>query len=238
MEHATRKPLHPLIVVAAIAVILFCAVGIAAITGLIPTSRSTAQPALESATEPAAKPDQRVSEPAAQPSARVSEAARERAPAPHATTKPAPSRTAQANPPREVAAPPQPYEPAPRAAAEPVQPAPPAICRECGVIESVREVKQQGQGSGVGAVAGGVAGAVLGHQVGSGRGRDLATVVGAVGGAVAGHQVEKQVKADTSYQISVRMDDGSVRTIHQATPPAWRIGDRVRVQGERLTSEG
>jgi len=102
----------------------------------------------------------------------------------------------------------------------------------------VREVKQAGEGSGVGAVAGGVAGAVLGRQIGGGRGRDIATVAGAVGGAVAGHQVEKHVKSSVIYEITVRMEDGSMRSITESAPPAWRPGDRVRVQGDRLTTQG
>ena len=117
-------------------------------------------------------------------------------------------------------------------------PAPRPICYDCGVVESVREVKQAGEGSGVGAVAGGVAGAVLGRQIGGGRGRDLATVAGAVGGAVAGHQVEKHVKSSVVYEISVRMEDGSLRSITESAPPTWRAGDRVRVQGDRLTTQG
>src|SRR5262245_39806246 len=54
-------------------------------------------------------------------------------------------------------------------------------CRDCGVVQSVREIKQQGEGTGAGAVVGGVVGGVLGHQVGGGRGKDVATAVGVVG---------------------------------------------------------
>lgn len=114
-----------------------------------------------------------------------------------------------------------------RANRAPVQVA--SKCAECGVVESIREIDVKGEGSGVGAVGGAVVGGVIGHQVGSGRGQDVATVVGAVGGAVAGHQIEKHVKSTTSYEITVRFEDGSSRVIHEASAPSWRTGDRVKV---------
>ena len=67
------------------------------------------------------------------------------------------------------------------------------------------------------------------EQVGGQKGRKLATVAGAVGGAVAGNQIEGRVKASRSYDIIVRLNDGSTRTFHQIEQPAWREGDRVRV---------
>jgi outer membrane lipoprotein SlyB len=108
-------------------------------------------------------------------------------------------------------------------------------CRDCGVVQSVREVKQQGEGTGAGAVVGGVVGGVLGHQVGGGRGKDVATAVGVVGGAVAGHHIEKNVRATTSYQVEVQMDDGSVRKLTLSSPPNLAIGTKVRVNGNQLS---
>jgi outer membrane lipoprotein SlyB len=104
-----------------------------------------------------------------------------------------------------------------------------ATCAECGVIESVREIKVNGQGSGLGAIGGGVLGGLLGNQVGAGRGKSAMTVVGAVGGAVAGNEVEKRAKTTTSYKVAVRMHDGSSRVIREARLPAWRAGDKVKV---------
>jgi outer membrane lipoprotein SlyB len=108
-------------------------------------------------------------------------------------------------------------------------PAAPPPCHDCGTVDNVREVKQEGTGSGIGAVAGGLLGGILGHQVGQGSGNKLATVLGAVGGAYAGHQVEKSRNQSTRYEIAVRMDDGSRRTVTQDSQPNWRIGERVRV---------
>nr|WP_315238658.1 glycine zipper 2TM domain-containing protein [uncultured Albidiferax sp.] len=113
-----------------------------------------------------------------------------------------------------------------------------AICSNCGVVESTREITTAAKGSGVGAVGGAVVGGVLGHQVGGGRGRDVATVLGALGGAFAGNHIEGQVKASHSYEIVVRLDDGSTRTLHQSEQPGWQAGDRVKVVNGALRSIG
>ena len=141
---------------------------------------------------------------------------------------PAPLETPAAPVPKVAARPAEKATPkpeAPRMAAAPV-------CADCGVVESVRAVKRKGEGSGVGAVAGGVLGAAVGNQFGKGNGRSAMTVLGAVGGGLAGHEVEKQVKSTTVQQVTVRMDDGSTRTIEQSTAPA--VGQRVQVQGKTL----
>lgn len=109
-------------------------------------------------------------------------------------------------------------------------------CAECGVIESVREIAAKGQGSGLGAVGGAVVGGLLGNQVGGGRGKDVMTVVGAVGGAVAGNEVEKRVKTSTSYEVTVRLNDGSSRVISEASAPNWRTGDKVKIVNGRIQS--
>ncbi|MBC7680983.1 MAG: glycine zipper 2TM domain-containing protein [Ferruginibacter sp.] len=111
-----------------------------------------------------------------------------------------------------------------------------AVCTTCGVVESTREITTAGQGSGVGAVGGAVVGGVLGHQVGGGRGKDVATVLGALGGAFAGNQIEGQVRGSRSFEITVRLDDGSLRTVHQTEQPGWQAGDRVKVVNGTLRS--
>jgi outer membrane lipoprotein SlyB len=102
-------------------------------------------------------------------------------------------------------------------------------CGTCGNVESVRTITTRAQGSGVGAAGGAILGGLLGNQIGSGHGRQLATVAGAVGGAVVGNQVEGNMKANHSYEIRVRLDDGTLRTFHQQSVPQWRTGDRVRI---------
>lgn len=106
------------------------------------------------------------------------------------------------------------------------------ICANCGTVTAVTPVEREGQPSGAGAVAGGVLGALVGQQFGSGSGKTATTVLGAVGGGVAGHEVEKRMKKVTVYQVQVRMDDGSSRTLEQASPAS--VGARVRVDGNTL----
>ena len=112
-----------------------------------------------------------------------------------------------------------------------------APCYSCGTVESIREIEKPGDGSGLGAVGGAVGGAVLGRQFGNGRGKDLLSILGAVGGGYAGHQVEKNVRSVKSYEVQVRMEDGSLRAVSSPTQPNWRPGDRVRVDGGSISMQ-
>ncbi len=201
MEAQAVRKTHPLIIIAAVAITLFSLVGIGAVLGWIPTSVGNPSPA----TPPLAQaPEQ----PAAQP-----EQAKpvERQP----VVRPKP--VVRSEPPHVAA----------HAAVPPVVVA--AICRECAVIEEVREVEKAGQASGAGAVGGAVVGGVVGHQMGGGRGKDVATVLGALGGGLAGHAIEKNARTTVEYQIIIRYEDGTKGMFTQATPPSWRSGDKVKV---------
>jgi outer membrane lipoprotein SlyB len=83
----------------------------------------------------------------------------------------------------------------------------------------------------MGAIAGGVGGAVIGHQIGENR---AGTAVGAVVGAVAGHQIERKAREHKKYEITVRMNDGTMRNLsdESGTPVAFKSGDKVRVSKE------
>jgi outer membrane lipoprotein SlyB len=109
-----------------------------------------------------------------------------------------------------------------------------SVCATCGVVEGVREVQVKGEGTGLGAIAGGVLGGAIGNQAGKGNGRKAMTVLGAVGGGLAGHEIEKRARGEVVYDVTVRMDDGSVRTLRQKTAPAK--GARVTVDGTTLRS--
>jgi outer membrane lipoprotein SlyB len=199
--NASKSP-HTLFWIAGIAVTVFSAAGIAAIMGWIPSS--TCSPAEEIAvTRPAAAPASPAVATAQPATAQNRELARTQAREEDRAEARRDARQAKA-----------------QAAAR---------CAECGVIESVREIVAKGEGSGLGAVGGAAVGGLLGNQIGDGSGRRIATVVGAVGGAVAGHQIEKHVKSGTSYEITVRLEDGSSRVISQASAPTWRSGDRVKI---------
>jgi outer membrane lipoprotein SlyB len=203
----TQSRTNPLIAAAAVAVIIFSAVGVGVMTGFIPSSSSKTTETQAAAQVPAkadtAKP---------QGSARQNQTAS--AP-PRKTASEAPKQAAAKEPVRVASAPPAP----------PV----PHVCTNCGTVEAVNVIEQQGEGSGLGAVAGGVAGALLGNQVGGGSGRKIATVAGAAGGAYAGHQIEKHVKTTKRYDVVVRMDDGSVRNFPYDSEPAFRPGAKVKV---------
>ena len=129
-------------------------------------------------------------------------------------------------------------QPAPQhvAQAPAPQPAPRAICTTCGTVVSVQPVTVKGEGSGVGVVGGAVAGGLLGSQIGGGNGKKAMTVVGAIGGALAGNEVEKRVRSSTVYDVQVRMEDGSVRTVRQAEP--MNAGTRVHLDSSGLRVAG
>jgi uncharacterized protein YcfJ len=107
-----------------------------------------------------------------------------------------------------------------------------AVCANCGTVQSVTTEKQKGEGTGLGAVGGAVVGGVVGHQMGDGNGKKALTVLGAVGGGLAGHEIEKRARATTVYQVQLRMDDGSTRTVTHSSAPA--VGARFEVQGQQL----
>lgn len=125
----------------------------------------------------------------------------------------------------------------PAARADGAKPAAPArtaaaSCAACGVVEAVTPVQKKGEGTGVGAVGGAVVGGLIGSQMGGGDGKKAMAVLGAVGGGMAGHEIEKRQRATTLYQVKVRMDDGTHRTLTQATAPA--VGQKVTVEGSQL----
>lgn len=124
-----------------------------------------------------------------------------------------------------------PTVPAPVAAQAPAR----QTCFSCGTIEAIREIEKPGEGSGLGMAGGALGGAVVGKQFGNGRGRDALAILGAIGGGFAGHQVEKNMRTVKSYEIQVRMEDGSLRSIPSTTQPSWRTGERVKVEGGTIS---
>lgn len=106
-------------------------------------------------------------------------------------------------------------------------------CDNCGVIEAIA-VNQARPGVGAGAVIGGLAGAAVGSQVGDGRGQTAATILGAAGGAYAGHKIEQSQREKSEYRFTIRMQDGSLRTVFQADNPGLRVGDAVRIVNDSV----
>ncbi|MCY0856374.1 glycine zipper 2TM domain-containing protein [Cupriavidus sp. D39] len=211
MENTSQQPnrLHPLIATAAGAVIVASLIGVAAMTGLLPTVHGNdatplAPQALPAAMASGMAPAYGTMQPAAPAVARprihtVS----------HATHA--------------------------ERAASPGWQQHVAINSNVGTVESITPITQQGQASGLGAVGGAVAGGLLGHQIGGGNGRTVATVLGALGGGVAGNMVEQRVRSDTEYQVRVRMEDGSSRVVTYHQQPDVGVGQRVRVENGGIT---
>jgi len=88
-------------------------------------------------------------------------------------------------------------------------------CGNCGVIENVRELRAAAaRQEGAPHAAGGRAGIVM-------------IILAALGGNF-------RIDPAKIYEVEVRMQDGSVRTIQSTTAPARRSGDRVRVVSGRI----
>ena len=249
MEQKAR--LHPLLTIAAISVTVFSLAGIGAVTGLLPYSAAN-KAQTSAATDPtaatvdlvnaAATDVQRIPLPAAAP---VATTATESKPVERKARAAAHKPVQVADATAAATVPPPPASPLPTqapaaapvaASPVPLAAAPRPVCLDCGTVENFRQFEAKGDGSALGAIAGGATGALVGHQFGRGGGKDLMTIAGALGGAFAGHEIEKNVRKKTRYEISVRMEDGSMRTLTQDAAPAWRVGDRVRVINNQLVA--
>ncbi|MBN3783287.1 MULTISPECIES: glycine zipper 2TM domain-containing protein [Burkholderia] len=231
-----KQRLHPLIATAAGAVIVASLAATAAITGVFPKASSSneqngqtqaaliaSQPAVDTAAAASAALAAQAKQQAAEQAA-----AQQKALAAQAEPKPAP-RPAPVH--RRHTTAPQP----PQYAQQSSGPAQPAYCQTCGTVVAITPVRTPGQSSGIGAVGGAAAGGLLGNQFGHGNGRTAMTIIGALGGGLAGNQVEKQVRAETDYQVQVQMESGATRTFtyHNQQPPFGQ-GQRVRIENGTL----
>ncbi|MEX3606350.1 MAG: glycine zipper 2TM domain-containing protein [Burkholderia sp.] len=100
-----------------------------------------------------------------------------------------------------------------------------------GSIESVRAVRiESGTGSTLGTLGGGALGAVAGSAIGGGKGSILTAIAGGLAGASAGNAIGQDMSSANGVEITVRLDNGDLRSITQAaTPEVFRAGDRVRL---------
>jgi outer membrane lipoprotein SlyB len=111
-------------------------------------------------------------------------------------------------------------------------------CANCGVVEAVRALQPPSQAAGVGAVTGEVSGSTAGSQAGRGNSRTALGILGAVGGAYGGHAIPRYSLSQLSYRVSVRMEDGSKRTVYSAAAPEFVVGEKVRVVNGTLAGRG
>lgn len=215
METSTTivRRIHPLVAVASVSVIILSGVGVAAITGVLPSSHgSGAAPVTVTTPGPGTASGNGTS--TIPPVGAV----------PPGANVPPP-------PPSDGAVPMQAVPPGVAPGAPPV-----VACHSCGTVEAVHTVEHQAKPSGVGAVAGAVLGGVIGNRFGGGNGRTLMTVGGAVGGGVAGNEIEKRSHTTVSYVIDVRMENGKLRHFNSATQPSWHSGDQVKVVDGKLVA--
>lgn len=87
----------------------------------------------------------------------------------------------------------------------------PFACRVCGVVEDVREV-------------------TLGefkHKVSTVSGEGIAIFLGVLNGNLSNAPIK-------IYEVAVRLQDGSMRVLREATLPDWLPGDHVKVMAGRI----
>ncbi|SDQ31507.1 glycine zipper 2TM domain-containing protein [Paraburkholderia tuberum] len=232
MDNPTHQPtqprrLHPLIAVAAGAVLVASLVATAAITGVFPKASGNGaqndqtQAAQVSTQAPGVVDSAAPVKPSAQ---QRQDQAQQAVPAAPAA---APTQQQYAQQQQAQAAPQYAQQPAPHA----------AYCSTCGTVVAISAVRHEGHGTGIGAVGGAVAGGVVGNQFGAGGGRTAMTLLGALGGGFAGNSVEKHLRSTTSYSVRVHMEDGKTRYFTYSEAPPLRDGERVHVQNGGLVAD-
>jgi outer membrane lipoprotein SlyB len=101
-------------------------------------------------------------------------------------------------------------------------------------ITDIRDVTLGGdQSSGIGSVAGAVLGGLAGGKVGSGTGRTITSIGGAIAGGVAGHRIESAMATRTVTELTIRFENGDVRTYNVEPGAAFRIGETVKITTNR-----
>jgi outer membrane lipoprotein SlyB len=202
---------HPLVIVAATAIILTCLLAVGVMTGIVPSPLAkTSAPATSAPAETLTKA------PAAGTSAAKTHAASAREkraePAAGSTSGSGASQSGTGGGPARTA----------------------AVCNECGTVTGVRTIKQQGEAGLIGPAAGGVVGGVIGHQIGHGTTNTVATIAGAAIGAAGGTEIERRYKSTTQYVVDVRLDDGTTRSFTYANPPGVEAGSKVKIVDGQL----
>jgi len=114
------------------------------------------------------------------------------------------------------------------------QSVPPASCALCGTVESIRTIEVRDEARDVGTAAGGLSGAAAGNRSDSGSCNTAMAILGTVAGAITGDETERNVKKRYAYRVTVRMDDGSFRTVSLSSPPTRAVGDNVSVVKGKL----
>ncbi|MCF8192764.1 MAG: glycine zipper 2TM domain-containing protein [Candidatus Methylopumilus sp.] len=98
-----------------------------------------------------------------------------------------------------------------------------------GVVESVRSVKLEGTKTPIGTVAGAAVGGVAGNSIGKGDDNIIGAVIGAVVGGLAGAAIEEGITRKDAFEITVKLDNGSLIAIVQEADEQFKAGDKVRL---------
>ena len=115
----------------------------------------------------------------------------------------------------------------------PYPPAPQGHYSYYGVVDRIEVVRKGDANNIAGTIIGGIVGGLIGHQIGSGSGNTAATIAGAAGGAFVGNQAQQRARGpNEAFRVTVRMDDGTWKTVTQDNITDLRTGDRVRVDGD------
>jgi outer membrane lipoprotein SlyB len=127
--------------------------------------------------------------------------------------------------------------PPPVAPAVPAGPVPKVtgVCDRCGAVETIRQVMAKDQWTPLGSVPLssdlGPTGVAV-YQIGPGFSNQGQVFIGAAGGGV--YQTRANQRNVTRWEIVVRMDDGSGRSVIQNYEPLFVVGDRVHVFGTQI----
>jgi outer membrane lipoprotein SlyB len=118
-------------------------------------------------------------------------------------------------------------EPLPRVDAKPAQQ---GTCAVCGTIEAIRLVEVLDEAG----AAGGASEPKARKDASEANPKVATSVLDALSEALTGNEAAKGVRKRQAYRVTVRMDDGSFRAISLSSPPAFAVGDKVRVVEGRL----
>jgi outer membrane lipoprotein SlyB len=105
-------------------------------------------------------------------------------------------------------------------------------CKDCGIINSIREIQQPRQGTPPGVASGSPVGLVLYIPLGRG-----ASETGSYAGPVGSREWQQRTII-THYEFTVRMDDGDFRLVYKDGTSDLRLGDRVRLSRGQIERWG
>lgn|SRR5262245_1598195 len=114
-------------------------------------------------------------------------------------------------------------EPLPRVEAKPAQQ---GVCAVCGTIEAIRTVEVLEE-------VGGGPESRAGKETGDASPSLAMSMLDTLSEAFTANEA-KGARKRQAFRVTVRMDDGSFRAISLSSPPAFAVGDKVRVVEGRL----